>query len=423
MNEGAVVELDIDSLGHLGEGVAKNGKRVTHVAYALPGERVRARLEGARASLIEILEPSPERITPICGHFGDCGGCAAQHMSAPVYGDWKRRILTRALAQARIEMEVGPLIDAHGEGRRRATFHARFKGDRVAVGFMQARAHRIVAIEDCPILAPSMSQALAATRAIAALIAKLGKPLDLSATASLRGLDVDIRGAGELSQVLREGLVEAAVGLDLARLSNHGEVLLERRAPEILMGSAVVAPPPGAFLQATGEGERRLAALAMETINGERVADLFAGVGAFALRLAERHSVHAVDINGAAIAALTRAARQASRLRPLSVETRDLFARPLTRQELSRFDAVVFDPPRAGAAAQAAEIAASHVPSVVAVSCNPATFARDARILIDGGYRLEKTTPIDQFRFSPHLEIVGAFSRAKITKRTRPILG
>jgi 23S rRNA (uracil1939-C5)-methyltransferase len=421
MSEAAAVELDIDSLGHRGEGVAKNGTRVTHVAYTLPGERVRARLEGARASLIEILERSPERIAPICGHFGDCGGCATQHISAPLYADWKRRILTRALAQARIETEVGPLIDAHGEGRGRATFHARFRGDDVAVGFMQARAHRIVAIDDCPILAPSLSRALAATRAIAARLAGLDRPLDLSATASLSGLDVDIRGAGELSEALRQGLIEAAVRLDLARLSNHGEVLLERRPPQIQMGSAVVSPPPGAFLQATGEGERRLAAVAMETIHGERVADLFSGVGALALRLAERHSVHAVEINGAALAALSRAARDAPRLRPISVETRDLFARPLTRQELSRFDAVVFDPPRAGAAAQASEIAASGVPCVVAVSCNPATFARDARLLIDGGYRLERAAPIDQFRFSPHLEIVGAFSRAKITKRTRPI--
>jgi 23S rRNA (uracil1939-C5)-methyltransferase len=421
--EATIVELDIAALDRRGEGVGTTNQGAIHVAFALPGERVRARVEGARASLVEVLTPSPERITPICAYFGDCGGCAAQHMSAALYADWKVDIVARALAQARVEAEVGPPIDAHGEGRRRATFHARFEAAGVVVGYMQARSHRVVAIEACPILAPPMSQALPAARHIAALLRALGKPLDLSATATLGGLDIDVRGAGDLDPVIRQTLIVAADRLDLARLSNHGETLIERRPPQIAMGSAFVVPPPGGFLQATSEGERVLAALAIEAIKGERVFDLFSGAGAFALRLAERRSVHAVDIDGGALAALARAARQAPRLRHPSVETRDLFGRPLTREELKRFDAVLFDPPRAGAAAQAVEIAASGVPSVVAVSCKPATFARDARALIDGGYRLDKATLIDQFRFSPHVEIVGAFSWAKSTKRTKRILG
>jgi 23S rRNA (uracil1939-C5)-methyltransferase len=422
MGEAALVELAIASLDHRGEGLAKRKNGAPRLAYALPGERVIARLDGQGAVLIEILEASPERVAPICRYFGECGGCAAQHMSPSLYQAWKRGILERALAQAQIEVDIGPLIDAHGEGRRRATFHARFTGERV-VGYMQARAHRIVAIEDCPILAPSMSKALSATRRLAAVLAGAGKPLDLSATASLGGLDIVIRGAGELDFSVRRGLVEAAAELDLARLSTHGEVLVERRPPEILMGPATVVPPLGAFLQATAEGERALAALAMAAIDGERIADLFSGVGAFALRLAERRIVHAVEIQGAALDALTRAQRRTPRLCPVSVEARDLFQRPLTRQELSPFDAVLFDPPRAGAAAQAAELAASNVPRVIAISCNPGTFARDARILIEGGYRLQRVTAIDQFRFSPHLEIVGAFSRAESPKRKRSIFG
>jgi 23S rRNA (uracil1939-C5)-methyltransferase len=422
MDEATIKELDIRALGHRGEGVAKGAQGPIYVPYALPGERVRARVSGERGSLDEIVARSPQRIAPVCRYFGDCGGCATQHMAKGLYAQWKRDILVRALAQARVETEVAPLFDAHGEGRRRATFHARFNGGQVVVGYMQARAHRIVAIDECPILAPAMARALANAREIAAILDKVGKPLDISITATLTGLDVDLRGAGPLDFATRQALIGLADRLDLARLSNHGDVLIERNAPAVAMGAALVRPPPGGFLQATEEGERVLAALAIAAIKGGRVADLFCGAGAFALRLAERCSVHAVEIDESALAALARAAGEAPRLRPISCEARDLFREPLTRAELERFEAVLFDPPRAGAAAQAAEIAASGVAAVVAVSCNPATFARDARILLDGGYRLDSVTPIDQFRFSPHVEIVGAFSRPP-AKRGRKLLG
>src|SRR5579863_397632 len=420
MAEGEVRTLDIVALGHRGDGVARGA---IHVPFALPGERVSAFLDGDRARLVEILTPAPERAAPICRYFADCGGCAAQHMSAALYAEWKRGIVARALRLAGVEAEVGLLIDAHGEGRRRATFHARFNGEDAAVGYMRARAHKIVAIDSCPILAPSMAKALPSARDIANRMAKLGKPLDIAITATLGGLDVDIRGAGAPDAALRAALIGASERLDLARLSNHGEILVERRAPKIAMGASEVTPPPGGFLQATAEAERLIAALADKALAGGRIADLFCGVGAFALRLAERRAIHAVDADGGALAALQRAAGETLRLRPISREERDLFQRPLTRQELKRVNAVLFDPPRAGAAAQTAEIAASGVPSVVAVSCNPATFARDARILVDGGYRLVSVAPIDQFRFSPHVEIVGAFSRAKAAKRAKRILG
>jgi 23S rRNA (uracil1939-C5)-methyltransferase len=239
MGEAALVELAIASLDHRGEGVAKLKTGALRLANALPGERVIARLDNRSATLVDILEASPERIAPICRHFGDCGGCAAQHMSASLYAEWKRSIVTRALAEARIKADFGPLVDAHGEGRRRTVFHARFNAGG-AVGYMRARAHRVVAIEDCPVLAPSMSNAISAARVLAAVLAGAGKPLDLSATASLGGLDVDIRGAGELDFSVRRRLIEAAGELDLARLSNHGEILLERRPPEILIGPAAV---------------------------------------------------------------------------------------------------------------------------------------------------------------------------------------
>src|SRR5579863_5484440 len=203
MAEGALETLDIVALGHRGDGVAKSLRGSIHIPFVLPGERVRARVEGERARLVEILEPAPERVAPICRYFTNCGGCAAQHMNETLYADWKRGIVTEALRLARIEAKVDPLIDAHGEGRRRATFHARFNGEEAAVGYMQARAHRIVAIEICPILAPSMAGALPSARKIASVTAKLGKPLDISVTVTLSGLDVDLRGAGALDEPLR----------------------------------------------------------------------------------------------------------------------------------------------------------------------------------------------------------------------------
>jgi 23S rRNA (uracil1939-C5)-methyltransferase len=419
----AIAELAPIALGHRGEGVAEGPRGPIYVPYALPGELIRAEVDENRGRLIEILSASAERIAPICRYFGDCGGCAAQHMEPQLYARWKRDILVRALAQARIDADVAPLVDAHGEGRRRATFHARFGAGRAQVGYMQARTHQLVAIDACPILAPAMAPALASAREIASLLAPIGKPLDLAIAASLAGLDIDLRGVGPLDFASRQALIGAAGRLDLARLSLHSETLIERRPPEVRIGAAIVTPPPGGFLQATAEGERLLAALAIAAVDGARVADLFAGVGAIALRLAESFEVHAVEIAPDAVAALSRAAWAAPGLRPVTCETRDLFRRPLTKEALRRFDAVIFDPPRAGAAAQAAEIAVAGPPRVVAVSCNPATFARDARLLLDGGYRLERVTPIDQFRFSPHLEIVGVFDRPPAKKRRRGLLG
>jgi 23S rRNA (uracil1939-C5)-methyltransferase len=249
----------------------------------------------------------------------------------------------------------------------------------------------------------------------------LNKPLDILITATETGLDVDFRGTGEIDAPHMRKLVAEAERLDLARLSNHGAIVIERRAPQLAMGAAIIAPPPGAFLQATRAGEEVLARLAADGAGDiRRAADLFAGVGTFALRLAERAQVHAVESEKGALAALARAAGHASpALKPVSIETRDLVRRPMAAVELAPFDAIVFDPPRAGAEAQAREIAKSVVPVVVGVSCNVQTFTRDARILIDGGYTLESVTPVDQFRHSPHVELVAIFRRPKAKGRRK----
>src|ERR1043166_1425423 len=412
---GVVERLVIDRLGHRGDGIAETPAGPLYVPYVLPGESVEVEPvlgHPDRRYAVRVEVASPERIAPICPHFSVCGGCALQHWETARYRAWKRGLVVAALAQAGIEKPVDDLIDAHGAGRRRAVFHAR-RGthDVLQVGFAAYRAHHVVPIDRCPVLAPELAGAIEAAWALAETLGPQRKPLDIQVTASDPGLDGDVRGSGPLPPSLTTRLAALAQTHRLARLTRHGELIVQRAQPTVAMGRARVALPPGAFLQATAEGEVALARLVLGHVGDAAViADLFAGVGPFALRLAEHARVHAVDSDAAAIAAL----RQASGVpgfKPVESEVRDLFRRPLLAAELARFDAVVFDPPRQGAQAQARALAESKVPVVVAVSCNPATFARDARLLIDGGYRLVGVTPVDQFHYSAHVEIVARFMR------------
>jgi 23S rRNA (uracil1939-C5)-methyltransferase len=408
--------LVIDRVGHRGEGVADTTAGPLFVPYTLPGETVEVdRVAGQpdRRHLLRVEIASADRIAPFCPHFGVCGGCAIQHWLPERYREWKRGLLVAALEQAGLDAEVGELVDAHGEGRRRATFHAR-RGSRdiLEVGFAALRAHHIVAIDRCPVLAPSLDGALPAAWAVAEALGPQSKPLDIQATATDTGLDMDVRGSGPLNPARIGALAKLAATHPLARLTRHGELIAQRAAPSVAMGRARVILPPGSFLQATVAGEHTLARL-VEAHAGKAkaVADLFCGVGPFALRLAERARVAAFDSDPEAVAALKQAANNTPGLKPIDTEARDLFRRPLVAQELKRLDAVVFDPPRQGAEAQARELAKSAVLIVVAVSCSAATFARDARILTDGGYRLTSITPVDQFRHSAHVEIVARFER------------
>ncbi|MPZ40484.1 MAG: methyltransferase [Rhizobiales bacterium] len=413
-----VERLTIARLGRRGDGVADTPDGPVFVPFALPGEVVEAEAwpgHPDRRLPITIERASPERIAPVCPHFGTCGGCALQHWTAARYRDWKRGLVVEALSQSGLDAEVDDLIDAHGEGRRRMVLHARrSQSDVLKVGFAAPRAHRIVAIDRCPILAPALDGAIAAAWAIAETIKTMRKPLDIQVTATESGLDVDLRGSGPLTAAAATALARVAAQHKLARLTRHGELVVQRIAPTITMGHAHVTLPPGAFLQATAAGEAALATLVLKHCgSASRIADLFAGVGPFALRLAECARVAAVDTDKDAIAALKRAAETTSGLKPVTVEARDLFRRPLAANELKPFDCVLFDPPRQGAEAQARALAASAVPVIAAVSCNATTFARDARILVDGGYRLTRVTPIDQFLYSPHVEIVAILEREK----------
>ena len=409
--------LVIDHVGHHGDGVAMSGGSKIYVPYTLGGETVDvAPVPGHhpdRRRLITVEAASPARITPFCPHFGVCGGCAIQHWDAEPYRAWKRELVVTTLAQGGIDCEVAPLVDAHGLGRRRITLHARMgTHDVLKVGFAAANSHDIVPIDRCPILDPHLDGAIEAAWAIAEPLISMGKPLDIQITATDSGLDVDVRGSGTLSTAMIGRLSHVAEQHRLARLTRHGELVLMRSPPVVSIGTAQVALPPGSFLQATVEGEERLAALASAHCKrGKYIADLFCGVGPFALRLAAKSRIAAFDSDAGAITALQKAATSTSGLKPVKAEARDLFRRPLMPQELRDYDTVVFDPPRQGAQAQATQLAASKIPVVVAISCNVTTFARDAKILIDGGYKIEGVTPVDQFRHTPHVELVAKFRR------------
>jgi 23S rRNA (uracil1939-C5)-methyltransferase len=417
-----VERIAIDRLGHRGDGIADTPAGPIYVPYTLPGETVEVDpwpSHPDRRHLIKVDVASPKRIAPICPHFGICGGCALQHLDTARYREWKHALVTEALAQVELDVTVDDLIDAHGEGRRRAVFHAR-RGQRdvLEVGFAALRAHHVVAIDRCPILAPSLAGALDTAWAIAEALGGTGKPLDIQTTATDSGLDVDVRGSGPLTATRTADLARVAERCRLARLTRHGEIVAQRAAPTMRIGRAQVVLPPGAFLQATAAGEAMLARLVeAHCTEAKAIADLFAGVGPFALRLAERSRIAAADSDKDAVSALARAAAATQGLKPIDAQVRDLFRRPFAPVELKGFDTVVFDPPRQGAEAQARALAASTVPRVVAVSCNAATFARDARILADGGYRLARVTPVDQFLYSPHVEIVALLERTKPARR------
>ncbi len=409
-------QLTIVRLGHRGDGIADTAAGPVYVPYALPGETVTVESvvgHPDRRHLDHVDRPSHERTAPICKHFTQCGGCAMQHWSLAEYRLWKRGLVAEALEQAGVIAPVADIIDAHGQGRRRAVLHARRGGhDLLEVGFTAPRAHHIVAIDRCPILAPGLDGAIPAAWAIAEILKPADKPLDIQVTATDSGMDVDVRGSGPLNSGRTTALAGVAEKHRLARITRHGELVAQAAQPLVKIGRAQVPLPPGAFLQATAAGEAALARLVLDHAGGaKRVADLFCGIGTFALRLAERARVTAADSEASAVKALERAAANTSGLKPVEAQTRDLFRRPFMAAELKGFDAVVFDPPRQGAERQAHELVKSAVPMVVAVSCDATTFARDAGILVNGGYKLVGVTPVDQFRYSFHVELVAKFER------------
>ncbi|HXJ02460.1 MAG TPA: hypothetical protein VNH44_14650 [Micropepsaceae bacterium] len=400
--------VEILRLGHAGDGVTADG---LFVPYTVPGDVVRIVREGPRSRLLEVLTPGPGRVAAPCAHFGRCGGCALQMMAREPYLAWKRGLVVNALLQRGIADAPVEDIRAVPPGtRRRAMFKARAGSRAVSLGFYEPESRRLVDIAECPVLALQLAALIAPLKTQLAPILKPEETAELHATATDTGIDLSLKLKRVRGPDVLMMLSELASALKLARLNWNGELVAMAATPVLRIGRFTIALPPESFLQPTREGEQILQDLVRTEVAGaRRVADLFSGCGTFALALAEARAVHAVDSLSGQIDALGAAAR-AGRA-DITTETRDLFRRPLLPAELARFDCVVIDPPRPGAQAQAQTLAQSTVKDVLYISCNPASFARDARILIVGGYRLARVVPLDQFLWSPHVELFARFVR------------
>lgn len=404
--------VTIDAIGHRGDGIARTPCGPVYVPFTLPGERVVIERNGERGRLLEVIAPGPDRTIPPCRHFGACGGCTLQMMPLSATRRLKREFVVAALGQHGLQVEVAETIGVASSSRRRAVLTAVRGSDRLLLGYNERLTNRVVDIEECPVLAPALAEHLAAIREVLQPLVPARRPVRVTALMTRGGLDLSVEGTPPPSHRSIGELVHLGEAAQLARLAINGDPVLTLAEPVIEIAGVALVPPPGAFLQASAEAEAAMATLVLEHFSGvRRAADLFSGVGTFTLTLARRAAVHAVESNQAALDAMQAALRRAQGLKPVQMERRDLFAFPLAPVELARFDAVVFDPPRAGAKTQAEALAESSVPRIAAISCNPASFARDARILVDGGYVLERVIPVDQFVYSAETEVVGLFAR------------
>ena len=407
------VTLRIQRLGAQGDGIAEHEGRQVFVPHALPGETIEAEIEGTRARVLRILDAATDRAPARCSHYGECGGCTLQHLPADLYRTLKRDLVTNALSFEGIKATVDDVIVIPPATRRRAVFAAHRQSKQVVVGFHGKRSHHIIGIRDCAVLTPGLLALIPRLSQLAAIAAPPKDALTITATETLTGFDIALTGAPKtLSADDRAHLVQIAGALGLARLSLNGDLEMERVPPQLRVGNADVRPGPGGFLQATRESEAAMLARVQQAVgDARRIVDLFSGAGTFSLPLAATATIHAVESDELALAALHLMARKATGLKPVTIEKRDLFRRPLVRTELKRFDAAVIDPPRAGAEAQTRELAASDVKRVAMISCNATTFSRDLKIMLASGWRVTRITPVDQFLWSAHIEIVAALER------------
>lgn len=417
-------EVTVEALGAKGDGLATVDGRPLFLPQTLPGDRVLARVTGERGGgfkgeVIELLESAPNRVEPPCPFFGPCGGCALQHLEDQAYAAWKEQQLTVALGRKGLAPDaVRPLHRVAPGRRRRITWSARRTARGALIGYYERESHQLADITSCLLVTPKLQALLAPLRALLERVLQVQEEARLTALACETGIDLLIDSRHGLTLEDREALAAFAAAENLARLAwtdgrEEPAPLALRRDPVLSFGGVPVVPPPGGFVQPTAEGEAILTELVMAAVpaGAETAADLFAGCGTFTFPLAERLQVYAAEGAEESLAALAAAARRSDRAGRIRAELRDLARSPVQADELSGGDVVVFDPPRGGAREQAAEIAASDVPVVIAVSCNPTTFARDARTLVDGGYRLKEATPVDQFPWSGHLELVAVFAR------------
>ncbi|MEP1206605.1 MAG: methyltransferase domain-containing protein [Rhizobiaceae bacterium] len=421
-------EILIEKLGSAGDGIGRNDGRPVYVSNTLPGERVRTDDDLPNPSLQEVLEPSAERREPPCPHFGECGGCTFQHASQELILDWKRQEVDLAFSQTGLVASADPTIASPIAARRRVTFTANRSGtgtedtanSAISLGYKQRRSEALVNIETCAILHPALESEIGMLRDLCKTLLRGNEEIQIAINLCDNGLDLAFDLPQMPNETMIAGFVRAFAKTAYLRASINGDVVVEKEKPLVSFGKAQVAIPSGGFLQAVADAEKAMAELVTKHLGGrKRVIDLFSGSGTFSLRLAERSRVHAVEMEGPALEAL-RSASSAEGLKSVTIEERDLHELPLTSSELKPFDGLCLDPPRAGAEAQCKLIAASNIRAVAYISCNPGSLARDAAHLVNGGYTLERLVPIDQFVFSPHIEVVALFTK-KPSKAARSI--
>ena len=406
------MDLLIERLGLEGDGIAHAGGQEIFVPHALPGEIATGEPDGNRIGQARITRASADRVAPCCPHFGACGGCTLQHASDGFLAEWKAGTIVRALAAHGLAAPMRPILTSPPRSRRRAVFAGERTRKTELVGFHARGSDRIVPVSECSLIAPELLAARPALQALTRVGASRSSAIRIAVTTSDSGLDFSVTEAKPLEGPLWTSLTAIAESHDMARLAWNGEVVALRRPPGRQFGKARVMPPPGAFGQATAQGEAALVGAVREVVqDAARIADLFAGCGTFALPLAETALVHAVESDRAMLAALDAGWRVATGLKQVTHEARDLFARPLLPAELASFDAVVLDPPRAGAMAQCSELARSGLRRLAYVSCNPVSFARDCKILVAAGFAIDWVQPVDQFRWSGHVELAACLSR------------
>ena len=412
-----MTEYTIQRLGHLGDGIASGP---LFAPMTLPGEVVTGTPDGQTLTDIRIVRPSEKRVAPPCRHFKACGGCQLQHASDDFVAEFKLGVVKASLDAHGIETIFKPLQTSPAQSRRRATFAAKRTKKGAMAGFHGRGSDVVIEIPGCQLLDPAVLGALPIAEKLAVIGTSRKAPLAVTVTASRGGLDISVQNGKELDGPLRQELAHLCDSLGLARLTWDGEVIAMRTPPVQRFGAAKVAPPPGAFLQATPHGEAALITAVREAVGEARhVIDLFAGSGTFSLPLADRAEVHAVEGDAAMTAALDHGWRMSTGLKPVTTEARDLFRRPLLPDELAKTNAVVIDPPRAGAEAQIAEIVKAMPPVLAYVSCNPVTFARDAAVLIAAGYTLNWVQVVDQFRWSSHVELAAQFTAPEVQRKRK----
>lgn len=405
--------VTINRIGHQGDGIGEINGKAVFVPYSIGGEEVVVSGHNARKQILSINKASPNRIAPFCDYFGQCGGCLLQHLRHETYVNWKQSLLLEALSREGLTTDVQPMRCFNRTNRRRAVLTAKKSANGVLLGFSERGSHDLVDIKACPVLIPELNSVLENVRQLAQVIGVEKGEVRINLLHCSNGIDISFSYRGAAKDALMRQLISHPAARSFIRLSLNGEIVFESQKPVLKVGMAMVTPPPEAFVQAAIGAEQEMAELVCSHLaKCKKVADLFSGFGTFAIRLAENSQVYAAESSDLALAALDRAWRETGgKLKTITHEKRDLFRRPMNVKDLKYFDGAVFDPPRAGAEAQARELAKSPVKKIAAVSCNPQTLARDVKLLVEGGFKIKSVVPIDQFAFTPHLEVVVLMER------------